>query len=85
MPQSIVVDRNNHGGHADWERQVVVDGLVEGPGEEDGDVGGSGQGPPVVLPGILGELELGSASWSLMVWFTGGTLCMEEWAANGIL
>ena len=84
-PQSTVVDRSNHGGHAEGERQVIVDGLVEGPGEEDRDVTGSGQGPRVVLPGILGELELGSASWSLMVWFTGGTLCMEEWAADGML
>ena len=60
-----------------------MDGLVEGPGEKDRDVGGSGQGPRVVFPGILGELELGSGSWSWMVWFTGGTLGIEEWAADG--
>ena len=35
-----LVERGDHGGHADGERQVVAGDLVEGPGEEEGDVGG---------------------------------------------
>ena len=43
---AVLVKHGNHGSHDDKER--IASDLVEGPGEEEGDVGGNGEGPVVI-------------------------------------